>query len=169
MQALDFWVRYPDYLADEILSQFEQSSDPEMLVAAREIFAADEPDVRRMPMMRKYYGAYEPLDTSLAILKSRGLVLPRTRKTSRGTNVRDFLLSEKAFETCAAVVENFPLMNWYRERIALVLRIADNRGGKALKDRQHEQKEYHDAQVGDTIPTIAQRVKMRLDRMGNTR
>lgn len=146
VQALDFWVRYPDYLADELLSLYETTGDGECLAAASDIFAEEEPDLRRVPMLRRYFGAYEPLDTVLGILKSRGLVLPRS--------LRD-LITE--------AVADLPELGWYDRRVDLVLRVADGRGGYALKERQHRQKEYHDAQTGDLIPTTAERVRKRLE------
>lgn len=44
--AIDFLVRYPDYLADELLNRFENEGDLDALISAEAIFAADEPDVR---------------------------------------------------------------------------------------------------------------------------
>ncbi|MGG3815180.1 hypothetical protein ABEV34_26545, partial [Methylorubrum rhodesianum] len=41
--AIDFLVRYPDYLADELLTRFETEGDPAALDAASDIFDADEP------------------------------------------------------------------------------------------------------------------------------
>ncbi|MEH3116296.1 MAG: hypothetical protein PGN25_01355 [Methylorubrum populi] len=67
VHALDFWMRYPDYLADELLTLFEATGDPSHLDEARRIFDRDEPDLRRVPMMRFYFGAYEPLDTVLTL------------------------------------------------------------------------------------------------------
>ncbi|MGN7126998.1 hypothetical protein [Methylorubrum populi] len=43
--AIDFLVRYPDYLADELLSLYESERDPDILAAAQGIFDASEPDV----------------------------------------------------------------------------------------------------------------------------
>ncbi|WP_419953490.1 hypothetical protein [Methylobacterium sp.] len=163
VQALDFWVRYPDYLADELLSLYEATGDEECLAAASEIFAEEEPDLRRVPMLRRYFGAYEPLDTVLGILKSRRLVLPRSRQMERGTDEHDFLVGTEAPGLIARALADLPELGWYDRRVDLVLRVADGRGGYALKERQHRQKEYHDAQTGDLIPTTAERVRKRLE------
>ncbi|NTJ08237.1 hypothetical protein [Rhizobium lusitanum] len=162
LQALDFWVRYPDYLGDEMLSQHEQSSDPAKLATVRKIFDDDEPSLRRLPMLRKYFGAYEPLDTSLGILKSRGLVLPRSKASVAGTASHDFLVGGFARQKHSDILRAFPTLDWYRARAELVVQIARGRGGFELKKRQHAQKEYHEAQSGDLIPTIALRVQKRL-------
>lgn len=165
VQALDFWIRYPDYLADEILSIFESTNDPSLLAIAGKIFEDEEPDLRRVPMLRRYFGAYEPLDTVLGILKSRGLVLPRSRRMETGKDAHDFLVGPKARELVAMVVADMPDLAWYDRRVDLVLQVADSRGGFTLKARQHEQKEYHDAATGDLIPTTAERVRLRLERL----
>jgi len=163
LQALDFWVRYPDYLADEMLSQYEQGHDVSLLAQVREIFENEEPSLRKIPMLRRYFGAYEPLDTSLGILKSRGLVMPRTRKAMDGKSSHDFLTGALSRRKLDEIVSAFPTLEWYRARTDLVLNVANGRGGFDLKKRQHAQKEYHEAQTGDLIPTIAERVLKRLE------
>src|SRR5215216_5048159 len=40
--AIDFWIRYPDYLADELLDLFEDTHDPELLKAVQHIFQQEE-------------------------------------------------------------------------------------------------------------------------------
>ncbi len=76
LQALDFWVRNPDYLADELITEYEaDTSATWALEAAREIFTSREPAIRRLPMLKWRFGAYEPLDDTLAIMISRRLVV----------------------------------------------------------------------------------------------
>lgn len=165
VQALDFWMRYPDYLADELLSLYEATRDRAHLDAAGRIFADEEPDLRRVPMLRRYFGAYEPLDTVLGILKLRGLVLPRSRQMETGNDEHDFLVGERAPKLLEEAVAALPELRWYDRRVDLVLSVAGGRGGYALKVCQHRQKEYHDAAAGDLIPTTAERVRKRLERL----
>lgn len=162
LQALDFWVRYPDYLADELLSKYEATGSKIYLNTAHQIFADEEPDLRRVPMLRFYFGAYEPIDTAIAHLKARGLVTPRTKPLGKVANHRDFLVNRAAFELVERIVAELSEFSWYESRVRLVLEMADGRGGGALKQRQHEQKEYHETRRGDLIPTIAERVRKRL-------
>ncbi len=168
LQALDFWVRYPDYLADEMLSQYEDSPEPSLLLQSRIIFENEEPSLRKIPMLRRYFGAYEPLDTSLGILKSRGLVLPRTRTAVDGKSSHDFLTGDFSRKKRDEILSSFPVLEWYRARTDLVLKVARGRGGFDLKKRQHAQKEYHEAQTGGLIPTIAARVLARLETLEQT-
>ncbi len=163
LQALDFWVRYPDYLADELVAQFDSTGDRTKLAAARSIFDANEPSERAIPMLRKYYGAYEHLDTVMAILAMSRLVKPITLQNSLGKNRQHFLISGKVADLCQEIVSDHPIFDWYLQRARLVVEVADGRGGVALKARQHQQKEYHDSKIGDLIPTIAERVQKRLE------
>lgn len=162
LQALDFWVRYPDYLADELLAQFGQTEDQSLLAAARAIFDDREPTEKAIPMLRRYFGAYEPLDTVLSILAVAGLVRPVTIHHPTA-HPRHFLLSSTGLDVCEEIVRDHPIFGWYAKRAKLVLQVASGRGGSALKQRQHEQKEYHEAQLHDLIPTIADRVRDRLE------
>lgn len=162
LQALDFWVRYPDYLADELLAQYGASGDASLFDAADFIFADDEPSEKAIPMLRRYFGAYEPLDTVLSILVVAGLVRPVTIKHPTA-NPRHFLITAAGVDLCGQIVREHPIFQWYADRARLVLKVAHGRSGAALKDRQHQQKEYHDAQVDDLIPTIAERVQQKLE------
>lgn len=49
LQALDFWMRNPDYLANELLTEFETSGERDLLTIAQRIFDDREPDLRRLP------------------------------------------------------------------------------------------------------------------------
>ncbi|WP_208722318.1 hypothetical protein [Amycolatopsis thermoflava] len=79
LQKLDFWLRNPDFLADELLNDYERSGEPRLLDLAAQILDSEEPEVRRYPMLRHHFGAYEPLDDGLAVLRSPGLVVRRRR------------------------------------------------------------------------------------------
>ncbi|TBY27436.1 hypothetical protein [Rhizobium leguminosarum] len=162
LQALDFWVRYPDYLADELLAQYLQTQDKARLDAARAIFEDDEPSEKSIPMLRRYFGAYEPLDTVLSILAVAGLVRPVTIHHPTA-HPRHFLLSQAGVDIAKQIVEDHSIFAWYANRAKLVLEVAKGRGGAALKERQHQQKEYHEAHLNDLIPTIAERVLARLE------
>ena len=52
LHAFDFWIPNPDYLAAELLDPFDTSGDVAFLKAAESIFANEESDLRRLPMIR---------------------------------------------------------------------------------------------------------------------
>jgi hypothetical protein len=74
LQAFDFWVRNPDYLAAELLDAYVETKDNSCFEAAQAILDDEEPDLRRVPMIRYFFGAYERLDDALSLLRSRDLL-----------------------------------------------------------------------------------------------
>ena len=163
LQALDFWIRYPDYLANELLDEFEKTGAAENLELARQIFENREPDLRRVPMIRYHFGAFEPLHNPLSILRSRSLV--RQHRHGEPGHVIDtwYLLTKAGREAMANLADAAPELAWYRDRAAVATRIAGGVGGAALKGRQYLQEEYAATPLKGVIPSIAVRVRARLD------
>ncbi|MFI6309735.1 hypothetical protein ACIBEK_06285 [Nocardia fusca] len=165
LQKLDFWVRNPDFLADELLNDFEISRERRLLDLAGQILDSEEPEVRRYPMLRHHFGAYEPLDEALAVLRSAGLVVRRRRGTVDRTRRHDYYLLERGREVARAVIAEAPPFRYFVDRVALVLDLADGRGGNELKKRQYLQPEYATAESGSQIGSISARARERLDRL----
>lgn len=165
LQALDFWIRYPDYLANELLDEFEKTGSKDDFELARRIFDDREPDLRRVPMIRYHFGAFEPLHNPLSILRSRGLV--RQIKHGDPGHVREtwYLLTEAGRAAMDKLASEADELAWYRDRAEVAARVAGAAGGAALKDRQYLQKEYGDTKLKTTIPSIAPRVRERLDEL----
>ena len=168
LHAFDFWMRYPDYLAEELLDAYERTSNPKYLAAARQIFDDEEPDLRRFPMIRYRFGAYERLDDTLAVLWAHDLIRITGKRVHGKVRETDFLLMQSAFDLAAGIEKDFPILRWYAKRAQLVADVANGRGGKALKDRQYKQAEYAETQVGGVIPPIASRVRARLQVLAAT-
>ncbi|WP_417737366.1 hypothetical protein [Rosistilla oblonga] len=164
LNAWDFWMRYPDYLADELIEQYDKTGDDDMLARAEQIFIDSEPDQRRLAMIRYRYGAYEKHDDALAILVSAELIGIGGRKDVDRVIETDFLIYQKAFDLCVQIVRDEPILTWYRDRANLVKTIADGRGGSALKKRQYERVDYAKTLLGGEIPSIDADVKQRLER-----
>lgn len=164
LQALDFWMRNPDYLANELLNEFEREGDAPLLDLARTIFESREPDLRRLPMVRYRFGAFEPLDDALAVLRSVDFVRVQ-REGVPGERIREhvYLLTRGGREAMAALASMAEELAWYDHRARIVARIAGGAGGKALKDRQYLQREYATTVLGQVIAPITDRVRRRLD------
>ncbi|MGB7326654.1 MAG: hypothetical protein WBD31_17390 [Rubripirellula sp.] len=163
LNAWDFWMRYPDYLADELIERHDKTSDDAMLAMAEQIFIDGEPDQRRLAMIRYRYGAYEKHDDALAILVSAGLIGIGGRKDVDRVIETDFLIHQEAFDLCVQIVKDEPILTWFRDRANLVSMIADGRGGSALKKRQYERVDYAKTLLGGEIPSIEADVKKRLE------
>lgn len=165
LMAIDFLVRYPDYLANALLDLYERDRDPSHLEAVQTIFDNDEPDVRLVAMVRWRRGAFQNIETALAVLDARGLVRSMKRRIG-GDRVRyEFLIGEQAEEFLRKAVEDQPTLAWYAHRARLAMRIAGQRSGSDLKDAQYEHAEYRTTPYGAVIPSIKDRVLQRLRRI----
>lgn len=163
LQKLDFWVRNPDYLANELLNDYVVGDkDPALLQMAGEILDSEEPELRRYPMLRYLFGAYEDLDDALAVLRQVDLVV-RRRKGRPGHVVRtDYFLLEAGREMAIRICREFEDLAWYSHRSALVVELAGGQGATQLKDRQYIQEEYVKTPNGARIPSITERARQRL-------
>lgn len=161
IQALDFWVRNPDYLAHELLEQFEQTKDPELLVLAAQVMSGDEPDLRRLGMLRHFFGAFERVDDAMATLKTHGLADVRVRLRGNKPIAREYFLLKAGAEKTADFGPG-DVLRWYSERAALVARVAGDRAGDALKNAQYTVEQYEGTRWGEIIAPITERVRSRL-------
>lgn len=159
--AIDFWLRYPDYLADELLDVYAETGDASLLAAVRRIFDEDEPSVRTVWMIRWRRGAYDDLQTSLSILSARRLVTPMRRERQSGPQF-EFLLGPSAEAFLEEAVKEQPVLEWYSRQTDLALVVAANRSGSALKEIHYEHAEYAATPYGASIPSIREKVARRL-------
>jgi hypothetical protein len=160
LQALDFWLRNPDYLADELLNEVEAGRlDDSYVEVASSLLSDPEPSMRHYPMPRWLFGAYEPLDDALAHLEAYGLAI--LRRTPGGHRNQFFLLPDgvAAGDDLAA---SSSALSWYPRQVEIVLRVARDQMGNQLKARQYQQASYAGTELGTTIAPIADRVRERL-------
>lgn len=166
LQALDFWVRCPDYLAAELLTMHEKWPDDGYLGKAFEVMKGDEPDIRRLHMIRFFFGAWEQIDDSMSQLISLGLAtINRTIKPDGKISRTDFFLLEAGRKFADDLAENSPELAWYRDRANLVALVAGDGTGDELKERQYKQAEYQEARWGHVIGPISPRVLKRLQEL----
>lgn len=163
LQKLDFWLRNPDYLADELISRFEREGNPEDLELAREILESDEPEVRSYHMLRYLFGAYEPLDQALSVLRTPGLVIRRKQGIAGHIKQHDYYLTVSGRTAAQTIVDTVTDLSYYVERSRLVADLAAGRRGSALRDIQYLHPEYADAVLGTQIAGIADRARRRLE------
>jgi len=163
VQAIDFWVRNPDYLAWELIEQYEQSgkTDEALLQQAEKVMAGEEPELRRLGMLRYLFGAYEALDDAMATLSLSGLAMMRRKYRNQGIAQTDFFLTDSGEEQSRKLAQIEPL-SWYAERANLVAAVVGARKGGELKKRQYKVAEYNNAKYGRIIQPIHRQVKVRL-------
>lgn len=162
LQAMDFWLRNPDYLAWALLDAVEQGGDAALRAeAARIMSAEEEPDLRTVPMLRWRHGAWEPLDDRLSLLAAYGLVSAVRRGVNMGGR-RDFYLLAAGRRAAAELLARVPELAWYEDRARLVGIVAGDAGGDELKARQKAVWEYRDTRWLDSIAGIRPKVLERL-------
>lgn len=162
LQKLDFWLRNPDYLANELLDAYEQQREQHLLDSAAVILDSEEPEVRRYPMLRHHFGAYEPLDDALAVLRSAGLLVRRRRGTVEHVRQHDYYLLARGRKVAREIVAAAPEFEYYVARVKLVLELAGGRGGSELKKQQYLQQEYAQAPRGTRIGAVTVQARARL-------
>lgn len=163
LHAGDFWMRYPDYLADALLDDYEAGTRGDFDLA-REILDSREPELRRLPMTKWRFGAYEPLDDILAPLILRGLVVHKPTVRSNLTIAEhDYWLMPDGAVFCADLLAADPdTFNWYRERAEVIAEVAGTTPGSSLKSRQYQRIEYAGTAGMALIPPIANDVRRRM-------
>lgn len=163
LQKLDFWVRNPDYLANELLNDYEDGDhDPALLQMAGEILDSEEPELRRYPMLRYLFGAYEDLEDALSVLRQADLVVRRKKGRPGHVTRTDYYLTDAGKDMAARIRKDYPDLAWYSTRAALVVLLADGQGATTLKDRQYLVDEYINTKHGVRIPSITDRARRRL-------
>ncbi|MBS2966699.1 hypothetical protein KGA66_26925 [Actinocrinis puniceicyclus] len=163
LQKLDFWVRNPDYLAYELMNEYEAAPDEVgLLDLASKILESDEPDLRRFPMLRHKFGAFEELDDALAPLVERGLI--RKTQTLGQSRVLEhvYFLLERGREVARSMVDEAPALEWYVERTKLVVALVDGLGGTQIKNRQYLVQSYADTPWQQYIGSITEQARARL-------
>lgn len=163
LQATDFWLRNPDYLADELITLVESGAvDGSYLGVAQGLLDDPEPDLRYYPMPKWLHGAYEPLDDAFSLLETYGLATA-VRRGTPGQNVSQsqFFLTD-AGAAAAATLAQDPVLGWYSTQVELVALVAGDDVGKHLKDRQYLQATYANTELGLNIASIVDRVRGRL-------
>ncbi|EMI7478269.1 MULTISPECIES: hypothetical protein [Providencia] len=163
LQAFDFWMRNPDYLAAELIDLYHKTKEYKYYKIAKKILDDEEPDLRRIPMIRYLFGAYERLDDALSILRYRDLIRITGNKRSDGKVAEtDFILTCLGSDLCSNAILQEPSLRWYEERSLLVAEVAGDMGGTALKHRQYERTTYAKTKLGGVIPSIVNEISEQL-------
>ncbi|WP_239153180.1 hypothetical protein [Virgisporangium aliadipatigenens] len=166
LQKLDFWVRNPDYFSIALMQEYQETSDQRLFDLAQSILDSEEPEVRRYPMLRYLFGAWERLDDALAVLRSAGLVV-RRRRGAVGTRAQSFYyLTRRGREVAERIVREHPVFRYFVDRTRLVADFTDGRLGTHLKELQYRQEEYRDTELRQRIRPVTPRARALLEELG---
>lgn len=168
VQKLDFWLRNPDYLADELLTDLAVGRLDLLTVQphVQRMLDGDVPSLHLYPMERYLYGAYEFIDDALAVLKMYGQIANKRATESGSKARRDYYLLEKGLDTLTSMRAQIPELSWYDSQAQAISLISDASIGASAKRRQYQQPEYRDTSHGDLIPSILDRVRDRAKHLG---
>jgi len=163
LQAMDFWMRNPDYLAYEVISQVEDGTLPDSyLEVAQGLMEDPEPDLHYYPMPRWFYGAYEAIDDAMALLETYGLATFRRSGEPGTKSHRNQLFLTAAGADAVAQLADDPVLGWYTQQAELVAQVAGDTVGSKLKERQYDHATYAGTELGLDIAPIAEQVRKRL-------
>lgn len=162
LQKLDFWLRNPDYLANELLTEYENDGEEALLDIAGRILDSEEPEVRRYPMLRHHFGAYEWLDDALSVLRSAGLLIRKRRGTVNRVRQHDYFLLDHGRLVAREIIRQAPAFDYYVRRVELVMRLAGEKSGSELKKQQYLTHEYAETPRGSRIGSISEQARQRL-------
>jgi hypothetical protein len=166
LQAMDFWMRNPDYLADELISHVEAGDIADSyLETALALLNDPEPDLHWYPTPRWLYGAYEAIDDAVALLETYGLATFRRSGEPGAKSQRNSLFLTEKGANAATELSKDPVLSWYVRQAELVALVAKETVGSKLKDRQYEQATYAGTELGLNIAPIADRVRKRLEEL----
>jgi hypothetical protein len=162
---VDFWLRNPDYLAHELLTEIEQGRQPpeSTLLLIAGMIGGTAPSLHRYPMAKYLYGAYERPDNALALLASRKHIRMLRFNESSANARKDYYLLPKGQAAATAMREEVPQMHWYVRQAQAIGLIPEAVSGGLMRRRQYEHPGYEAAVNGRLIPEITEEVTKRAE------
>ena len=167
LAKLDFWLRNPDYLADELLNDVANKTvaAEEALPHVERMLQGSAPTLHLYPMQRYKYGAWELPDNAVAVLKAHGLVATKRAKemdaAAASKSRRDYYILGAGQAALARMRQEVDQLDWYDAQADAINLLNVGGTGAAAKNRQYEQPEYAATPVGATIAPILERVRER--------
>lgn len=167
LEKLDFWLRNPDYLADELMTEYEEGRLPEASVRQHvQRMLGELAAGHHYPMIRFHFGAYEVVDNALAKLKATGLIGHRRGADSGDRARHDYYLLAKGAEQAARMRQSLTELKWYDQQAEAIAFLAEAMQGSTARKRQYEQPEYKGARIGTEIPPVFERARARAVDLG---
>lgn len=163
IQALDFLLRYPDFLSCELMDLMvnDNSIDKSKIQSIiKEIYANEEPILRVEEMQKFFFGAYESIDGVILFLKSVGFVdFESKRRSDLQTYDKTYYITSRCIQQVENNLLNIPSVKWYYDRCELIKTYFDNFNGSDLKKRQYRYKEYADIPYTMLIQNLNEQVR----------
>jgi hypothetical protein len=163
IQALDFLLRYPDFLSMELMDLMDNDSSldrTEIQKIVEDIYQSREPDLRVEEMEKFFHCAYESIDDVIAYMVGVGFVKHESKKRTDGKKYDKIYYLTR---TCADKIETslkiIPSVDWYFKRCELIKKYFGRFSGSELKTRQYRYAEYSDISYRNHIKNINDKVR----------
>jgi hypothetical protein len=116
-------------------------------------------------MLRNRFGACEPLDDALALLRAPGLIKVMRAGEVSDTNVRrrDYYLLSVGADKAQELRDAVPALAWYDQQTELVRLATVGMSAEQLRQQQYAHEEYAGTPLGQPIGGIEARVRRRLE------
>ncbi len=163
IQALDFLLRYPDFLSLELmdLMDHDTSNTDEIKRTIEKIYQNQEPEIRVEEMEKFFHGAYESIDDAVAYLISVGFIQHDSKKRTDGkTYDKNYFITKQCADKIESHLKSIPTVKWYFDRCELIKKYFNKFSGSELKTRQYRYTEYSEVSYKSHIQNINDRVKI---------
>ncbi|MGN6179327.1 MAG: hypothetical protein ACTHNW_09105 [Mucilaginibacter sp.] len=146
IQALDFLLRYPDFLCLELLDLLEHDQtldEREIRQTIVAVYANKEPELRVEEMEKFFHGAYESIDEVIAFHVSIGFLKHDSKKRTDGkTYDKHYYVTRSCADRIDLFLKDIPAVAWFFERAELIRKYFGEFSGTELKTRQYRYAEY---------------------------
>jgi hypothetical protein len=164
IQKIDFLLRYPSYLCDELMNLIDkdESLRSEITKEIENILNSNEPKLKTKEMQRFFFGAYDKLDEIIAFLWGYGFIkFDSKRRLDMKQHQKTYYITKYGQEKIDDGLTKLPALGWYVKRCKLIKRYFGDLTGTELKEMQYEHPEYRKANWNELIRDIETRVRTR--------
>lgn len=171
IQALDFLLRYPDFLSMELMDLMD--NDPtidrnEIECIISNIYQTKEPNIRVEEMEKFFHGAYESIDDVIAFHVSVGFLKHESKKRTDGkTYDKNYYITQECAIKIETHLKDIFVVGWYFDRCELIKKYFSKFSGTELKTRQYRYAEYSNISYKSHIQNINDKVKMAFSKRFN--
>ena len=163
IQALDFLLRYPDFLSMELMDLMDSDLSidrEEIKTVITSIYQNKEPDIRVEEMEKFFHGAYESIDDVIAYHVSVGFLKHESKKRIDGkTYDKHYFITYECSNKITSNLRDIPAVGWYFDRCELIKKYFNRFSGTELKGRQYRYGEYSNISYKSHIQNINGKVK----------
>lgn len=162
IQKIDFLIRYPDYLAYELLEIVDNVSEnyKQIKGIVKEIFNTQEPTIRKDEMERFFFGAFESIDEPISFLHAHMLIKFESKRFVDGRIGQKFYyLTRNALDKIDNHLKDLDSLKWYFKRCELIKLYFGDLTGKELRVNQYKHEEYKTTPFKEYIKGIEGKVK----------